>query len=242
MTITIPGYLLSVNAGFQPGDIQDLMLAATNWNAAATTYGIAAVGSSQNTATQLKSVFNQIDINSSGGVNLPLSTGRRNTAYRFCVVINNTASAVTVYGYPGSSDQISNTSGATGVSQSANTTSIYISAKPNLWYGITASGGGGGGGLQILNGRIVTTTTVNMTTSDSIVEVQSPSNNVTVNLPSSPVNFQVQTVKDGSGSSATFPITLVPASGTIDGMGSFELNSNWESISYYYNGTNFRIL
>ena len=45
------------------------------------------------------------------------------------------------------------------------------------------------------------------------------------------------TIKDEIGTAGTYPITVTPASpNTIDGLGSFTLNSNFESITFQCDG------
>jgi hypothetical protein len=63
----------------------------------------------------------------------------------------------------------------------------------------------------------------------------------TVNLPSSPVAGDTYTVKDGKGDAETNNITLTPASGTIDGAASYVMNKPYQSISFFYSGTEWCI-
>lgn len=48
--------------------------------------------------------------------------------------------------------------------------------------------------------------------------------------------------KDQSGAAATNNITITPASGTIDGKANFVMNSNYQSITLKFDGTNFWVL
>jgi len=53
---------------------------------------------------------------------------------------------------------------------------------------------------------------------------------------------QVLIFKDISGAAATNNITLTPASGTIDGAGSYVINSNYASVNVFCDGTNFWVI
>lgn len=92
--------------------------------------------------------------------------------------------------------------------------------------------------------RIVTVSgPVTMTPADNIVEIaQTTSVSVTVNLPISPTVGLIQTIKDGSQNASLYPITLVAPVGNIDGTSTKTFTSNGVAISYYWNGTNFRIV
>ncbi len=106
------------------------------------------------------------------------------------------------------------------------------------------SGGGGGGGAGTWTGRVVTASgNVTILAGDGIVEIAKTVPATTqVVIPAGLTAFQEYVIKDGSGNAGTYNITLVPSSGTIDGAASFVLDANWESISFYSNGTNIRIL
>ena len=94
--------------------------------------------------------------------------------------------------------------------------------------------------------KVTVSGSVTMLSNDGIVEIsQAAPAAVTVNLPVSPTIGLVQTVKDGAGIAGNFAtrITLIPpGSITIDGQAHIQMNSNWEWVSYYWNGTNFRIV
>ncbi len=106
-----------------------------NSSGANSTYGITAAGTNQATATQLNSVYNQVDtVAANTGVNLPLSTGKHNTPYQNCYVINNGANTLNVYGYQGSSDTINGTAGSTAITIPAGSTAQFISAKGGAWF------------------------------------------------------------------------------------------------------------
>lgn len=58
-----------------------------------------------------------------------------------------------------------------------------------------------------------------------------------VTLDAVPLAGQQITVKDGKGDAATNPITVVPASGTIDGLASHVIRDNYGAVKFVYNGT-----
>jgi hypothetical protein len=91
--------------------------------------------------------------------------------------------------------------------------------------------------------RVITAAgAVTMTGADVIVEIaQTVPAACTVNLPSSPVTGQVQTVIDGAQNASTYPITLVPASGLINGQATAVIGLNGDSRDIYWNGTAWRI-
>ena len=62
-----------------------------------------------------------------------------------------------------------------------------------------------------------------------------------VTLPASPTKSTTFVIKDGKGDAAHRPITVVPASGTIDGATNFIINVNYGAISVVFNGTQYNI-
>lgn len=64
----------------------------------------------------------------------------------------------------------------------------------------------------------------------------------TVNVPDGLTPFKVFTIKDAGGDAGTHNITIVPASGTIDGRASFVMQSDYESVDFYSDGTDLRIV
>lgn len=127
----------SPNAGLRLDDALSVFKAVINANGISRAYAITALGTTQATATSLTAVLNQIDTAAaSTGVNLPLTTGTDNTPFCFCVVINNGANTVKVYGAKGSSDTINGTAGSTGVTQASGVATLYISAKGGAWFNV----------------------------------------------------------------------------------------------------------
>jgi hypothetical protein len=92
--------------------------------------------------------------------------------------------------------------------------------------------------------RIVTASgNVTQSASDQIIIVNKATPAVTtVNLLSSPATGQMLQVKDGAGNASSYNITIVPASGTIDGSSSIVMNNNYASVTLVYNGSGWNIL
>lgn len=137
MTTNLPPIPNTYDIGLRLTDNVSLLNAATNLNGISRNYGISAAGTTQATATPLTAVINQLDtVGSSSGVNLPPSKGTTKQPYCFCIIINNGASPVTVYGAQGSTDTINGTAGSTGVTQNNAVYQLYASAKPGAWFQI----------------------------------------------------------------------------------------------------------
>lgn len=148
----------------------------------------------------------------------------------------------------GNTITIAATGGAAGVSSLNSITGAVtlvagsnITITPsgsNITIASTAAGGGFG------SGRIITAAgAVTMVAGDGIVEIaQTVAAPITINLPVSPVIWQPYTVVDGAGMFAVFNATIIPPSGTIDGSGTFLMTQNWQTGTFYWNGTNWRIL
>jgi hypothetical protein len=91
--------------------------------------------------------------------------------------------------------------------------------------------------------RVVTASGAVTVTSDdeTIVINKTTPAATTVNLPAG-ITGALYTIKDGAGNAATYNITITPASGNIDGAGTFVMNNNYESITVVYNGTQWNII
>ena len=134
-TKPIPAQMQLTTPGKTLGDWDSIRNAVLNMNSGTSTYAITALGTNQATATAISSVYNQVDTAASGtGVNLPLSTGRRNTAFQYCVIVNNGANSIQVYGFKSSTDTINGVAGSTGIPLTAGTTTIFISVKGGAWF------------------------------------------------------------------------------------------------------------
>jgi len=64
---------------------------------------------------------------------------------------------------------------------------------------------------------------------------------ITLTLPSTYNQSNLLNIKDCAGNAATYPITLNPASGTIDGQSTIVMPVNYESLTLSYNGTGWSI-
>jgi uncharacterized repeat protein (TIGR01451 family) len=60
---------------------------------------------------------------------------------------------------------------------------------------------------------------------------------ITITLPPSPTLGQTLKFKDTAGNAGTYTITLVSASGTIDGNTNYQMMSNYMSVELYWMGT-----
>lgn len=85
--------------------------------------------------------------------------------------------------------------------------------------------------------RLITSgSVVTVAPSDGLIEINKATGSpTTVNFEPNPIPGTVHRVKDGKGDSATNPITINPASGTIDGASNYVINVAKTSISFEYN-------
>lgn len=98
-------------------------------------------------------------------------------------------------------------------------------------------------GTQLVTTRIATATPVTVTNTDDVVSVQvTPAAAVTVNLPAG-VNGRVFNIKDGLGNATILtPITITPASGTIDGAPNAVINTPFGALTLVYDGVQWLII
>jgi hypothetical protein len=94
------------------------------------------------------------------------------------------------------------------------------------------------GGLSF--GYASYTTSSAIASNVSIVGIRS-SAPISMTLPAV-VTGKTLNIKDELGNAATYPITIIPASGTIDGQSNFILSANYGAITVYSNGTNWFII
>lgn len=73
-------------------------------------------------------------------------------------------------------------------------------------------------------------------TDEMIVCAKAVAATFAINLPASPANDQRIIVKDGRGDAMRYPISIVPAAGTIEGQASIVLDRNWGMIVLRYAG------
>ena len=91
----------------------------------------------------------------------------------------------------------------------------------------------------------VSTTPYTVLSGDDYLGVTSSSvpGAITILLPNAPATGRQYYVKDTSGNSATYNITVTTVGGsvTIDGATSFVMNTNYESIALIFNGVGYEI-
>lgn len=115
-------------------------------------------------------------------------------------------------------------------------------ARANLYLGFDANGqpiatsvttSGSSSTATVRTVSTSGTATINVLTSDSFggvsIHQTGGSNSTTIQLPSTGGPYPVF---DGSGNAGSFPLTVLPASGTIDGKSSFVLSYNNQSVSF----------
>lgn len=92
--------------------------------------------------------------------------------------------------------------------------------------------------------RVVTVAgAVTVATTDYIVIVNKGTGAATVaNLPATPSVGDTYVIKDGKGDAGANNITITPNAGNIDGAGTYIMNTNYQSITVVYNGTQWNII
>jgi len=78
-----------------------------------------------------------------------------------------------------------------------------------------------------------------LTEFDQVVGVDTSSKAITITLPSVPKSGKIYTIKDVGGNATTNPITITPASGTIDGVASLTINTNYGKVNLITDGMNW---
>lgn len=95
------------------------------------------------------------------------------------------------------------------------------------------------GGSESQTGRIVTASgTITMTNFDEIININKtiPASSLVIGPPSPPP-WKIYTIKDAAGNAGTYPITLIPFSGIIDGGPNYVIDNNFDSVDFYWDGT-----
>lgn len=108
---------------------------------------------------------------------------------------------------------------------------------------LTAAGGGGSSGP--VTPLVLTSNpgTPIPNTHGLLVVVNKSSGSATpIALSASPPAGTVLQIKDGKGDAATNPITITPASGTIDGQATWVIGANRTSVELKYNGTEWSVV
>lgn len=96
--------------------------------------------------------------------------------------------------------------------------------------------------MPIAPRTITTASSVTVAATDGLVVINKATGAATtVTLEAGPVPGTVHRIKDGKGDAATNPITILPASGTIDGAASTVINQNRGAITLEYNGAEWSI-
>ena len=92
--------------------------------------------------------------------------------------------------------------------------------------------------------RIVTVAgPVTVLSTDQVVVVNKTAGEATqVNLFAFPATGVRIVIKDGRGDAATNTITIVPATGTVDGFMAYTMNVNRQSVTLFYSGAEWEII
>ena len=77
---------------------------------------------------------------------------------------------------------------------------------------------------------------------DCVILVDTSISAKTINLNASPQTGQTYYIKDSVGSAGTYNITVTPATGNIDGAGSYTINVNYASIKIVYSGSSWFVI
>lgn len=206
--LTTPGKTLAYSDYIRNGIL--------NVNGANSTYAITASGSTQATAFQLNSPYNEVDtVTSSTGVNLPNSGGKHDVPYQFCIIYNNGANTLQVYASQGGTDTINGVAGATGISMNANSAALFASAQKGVWASIGIAGNENFGAITVntINGLTITTSTGTLTVPNGVV-VTGPATSGTVAL-NSPVPVAAGATLAVTAAMSNSPILLNTAAGSV---------------------------
>jgi hypothetical protein len=89
--------------------------------------------------------------------------------------------------------------------------------------------------------RTATAISYTVLVTDFIVSVTDTSAVRTISLPNAPTTNQFFVIKDESGAASVNNISITTVGGTItlDGLTTQKIISNYGSISFYFNGTNY---
>jgi hypothetical protein len=140
------------------------------------------------------------------------------------------------------------TSGASTIQAAATTTSITYtlpSAAPTVsGYVLSSTTGGVMSWIDSSGDTDFSTKTANytMVAGDNIILLDTSSNTVAITINPATLSLGKKYTAKIITDPATFAGTIALSSGTIDGEASYIFASNWESISFFTDGTNFFIL
>lgn len=89
-----------------------------------------------------------------------------------------------------------------------------------------------------------TTTTTNLTVTDSdeVIMIGTLSGIVTITLPASPTDGDLYVVKDRDGSAAVYNITVSGNGNNIDGLSTYLINTNYQSISLIFSNGKWSVI
>lgn len=97
-------------------------------------------------------------------------------------------------------------------------------------------------GLALEPVRIATTSPDTVLATDFMVSYQlAAPGPVAIALPAG-ITGTTYNLKDGIGDAATNPITITPAAGTIDGVATATINTNYGSLTLIYTGAKWEII
>ena len=158
------------------------------------------------------------------------TTGANGTYLTFATTTNGTTSSTERVRFDNAGNVLIGTTTASGL--------LTVNGTANVAGILTTQSG------RVQAVRVVTAAgAVTVATTDDIIVVnKTVGAATTVNLVSSPATGAMVTVKDGKGDAGTNNITITPASGNIDGAGTFVMATNYESLTFVYNGTQWNIL
>lgn len=97
--------------------------------------------------------------------------------------------------------------------------------------------------IGVINTTQVSSTPYIVLASDYFLSVTTSSGLTTIKLPNSPITGRVFIVKDKTGTSTTYPITITTVNGTvtIDGSTTYYLNVAYKALQFVFDGTGYEV-
>ena len=132
--------------------------------------------------------------------------------------------------------------GSTGNPPSLNTITAGNNITVTNGAGTITIAANGGGELNITS-LDDTDSPYTVLSTDEYLSCDVSSGTLTIDLPDAPTTGRVVRIKDSTGNAATNNISVTTAGGvvTIDGVTTFTMNTNYESISVIFNGTSYEV-
>lgn len=98
-------------------------------------------------------------------------------------------------------------------------------------------------GLQVLGITAVNTSPYVVLSTDGFISVDSSGGAITIQLPNAPATGRTFTIKDQTGNAASNNISVTTVGGavTIDGLTTYTINANYQSINVVFNGTSYMV-